>query len=94
MSQLTDYEASVTRYDHREFPYAPDGPPETPSGRSDDQVPANDPPELTGDFYGQAIVPRSYFRSQWCDASNFELLDFVADRSVCEQAVAILRRTT
>jgi SAM-dependent methyltransferase len=90
---FTDYEASVTDYDNGEFLYAPDEPPKAAaSDPSDDQSGAGDPPELAGDFYGQAIVPRPYFESQWCEESNFELLDFVADRSMCEQAIAILRR--
>jgi hypothetical protein len=35
-------------------------------------------------------VPRSYFEKEW--GADFEVVDFIADRSKFEQAVAILRR--
>jgi SAM-dependent methyltransferase len=45
---------------------------------------------LLEEFYGEAVVPRGYFESQW--GSHFELLDFIADASICPQALAVLRR--
>jgi len=46
-------------------------------------------PSLPGEFYGEAVVPRQYFEEQW--GRHFELLEFIADRSRCPQAVAVLR---
>jgi ubiquinone/menaquinone biosynthesis C-methylase UbiE len=45
---------------------------------------------LAPEYYGDAVVPRDYFEREW--GSNFEVLDFIAERSQCEQAVAIMRR--
>jgi SAM-dependent methyltransferase len=88
---FVDYEQATQQYDDGAFLFAADDPPDAPDGEGATGS-ANDPPELDGEFYGQAIVPRSYFEAHWCDESEFELVDFVADRSVCEQAIAILRR--
>jgi SAM-dependent methyltransferase len=44
----------------------------------------------SGAFYGEAVVPRGFFESQW--GPHFEVVDFIADRSLCPQAVAVLRR--
>ena len=49
-------------------------------------------PEHGRELYGEAIVPGPFFESEWSDGSGFELLDFLADRSLCEQAIAIIRR--
>lgn len=43
-----------------------------------------------GTFYGEAVVPRAVFETQW--GADFTLVDFVEDRARCPQAVAILRR--
>ncbi len=45
---------------------------------------------MNGKFYGDAVVPKSYFESTWSD--SFEILDFVADRSRFEQAIVVMRR--
>jgi hypothetical protein len=50
------------------------------------------PLALTSEYYGQAVVPAAYFEAHWCRESGFELVDFVADRSLNEQAIAILRK--
>jgi SAM-dependent methyltransferase len=71
---FVDYDESVSRYDGGEFLYA-----ETGGG-----------PDLSAEFYGQAIVPRGYFERQW--GRHFDVLDFIADPSRCPQAVAVLRR--
>jgi SAM-dependent methyltransferase len=47
---------------------------------------ASEPSEI----YGDAVVPRGYFEVQWSE--HFELLDFIADPTICPQAVAVLRR--
>jgi hypothetical protein len=44
----------------------------------------------SGDFYGEAAVPRGYFESQW--GLHFEVVDFIADPSRCQQAIAVLQR--
>jgi hypothetical protein len=87
-----DYEVSVSQYDHGEFLFAADEPSAPLANNQTSQRPMSDPPELGPEFYGQAVVPRSYFESEWSDESGFELLDFIADRSLCEQAVAIIRK--
>jgi ubiquinone/menaquinone biosynthesis C-methylase UbiE len=84
---FVDYTLAAQQYDDGQFLFAADPVDDEQIARS-----ANDPPELGREFYGQAIVPRAYFESHWCDETGFELVDFVADRSVCEQAIAILRR--
>jgi SAM-dependent methyltransferase len=43
-----------------------------------------------GAFYGEAVVPRAVFETEW--GADFTLVDFVEDRARCPQAVAILRR--
>jgi SAM-dependent methyltransferase len=91
-NSFVDHDAAVASYDRGEFLFAADEPP--PEGASHQVAPGSeDPPELGPDFYGQAVVPAAYFEDNWCGAAGFELLEFVADRSVCEQAVAVLRRT-
>ena len=40
--------------------------------------------------YGDAVIPLSYIESTWSD--RFEVLDFVADRSLFEQVVVVMRR--
>ena len=47
---------------------------------------ASEPSEI----YGDTVVPRGYFGVQWSE--DFELLDFIADPTICPQAVAVLRR--
>jgi SAM-dependent methyltransferase len=49
--------------------------------------------EPSSEFYGDAFVPSQYFESQWGPEVGFELLEFVADQSLCQQAVAIIRKT-
>jgi SAM-dependent methyltransferase len=44
----------------------------------------------SGASYGEAIVPRGFFESQW--GPHFEVVDFIADPSRCQQAVAVLRK--
>ena len=96
-NSFVDYEASVSKYDRGEFLYAADesspSPSPSPTKTGSGQQLPDDPPELGPDFYGQAVVPRRYFESQWCHEAGFQLLEFVADRSLCEQAIAIIRRT-
>ena len=79
-----DYEASMSQYDRGEFLFAADKPSVPPTETQISQ-------RLGPDLYGQAVVPKGYFESQWSH-DGFELIDFVADRSVCEQAIAILRK--
>jgi SAM-dependent methyltransferase len=43
-----------------------------------------------GKYYGDAVVPFRQLESIWSD--SFEILDFAADRSQCEQAIAVMRR--
>ena len=90
-NSFVDYESAVRQYDQGEFLFAADdasqsGVEEQPSDTT------SDPVALRGEYYGQAVVPDSYFESQWCRESSFEMIDFIADRSVCEQAIAILRK--
>jgi hypothetical protein len=73
---FVDYDASVSKYDDGEFLYSA----------------VNDPPALDSDEYGEAVVPRGFFESQWGREEGFELLEFVADRSLNEQAIAIIRK--
>jgi SAM-dependent methyltransferase len=88
---FVDHDAAVTAYNRGEFLFAPNEP---PVGATPQVTPGSeDPPEPKPDYYGEALVPAAYFEDKWCGAVGFELLEFVADRSVCEQAVAILRRT-
>jgi Methyltransferase domain len=71
---FVDHDDCVARYDRSEFLYAPNG-----GGAS-----------LAPEYYGDAVVPRSYFEKEW--GADFEVVDFITDRSKFEQAVAILRR--
>ena len=89
---FVDYEASVRQYDSGAFLFAADEPSADLATNQVKRGLVSDPPELGREFYGQAAVPRQYFESQWNAESGFELLDFVADRSLCEQALAIIRR--
>lgn len=81
---FVDYEASVSEYEAGEFLFAADKPTAPPTTTQISQ-------RLGPELYGQAVVPSGYFESQWSEA-GFELLEFVADRSLCEQAIAILRK--
>jgi SAM-dependent methyltransferase len=74
---FVDHDAFVREYDDGECLYSAGNSPQ-----------ASDP-----DLYGEAVVPRRYFESQWGPEAGFELLEFVADRSLNEQAIAIIRRT-
>jgi SAM-dependent methyltransferase len=76
---FVDYDAACASYDRGEFLFV-----------GNDPLP-DDPPELGPDFYGEAVVPAEYFEKTWGDA-GFELVEFVADPSVCAQAVGVLRR--
>ena len=80
-NSFVDYEGSVSKYDRGEFLFA-----------ANPQELESDPPELAPDFYGQAVVPRGYFESQWSHDAGFEVLEFIEDRSRCEQAIAIIRK--
>ena len=90
---FVDYEKAVSQYDLGEFLFAANEssaplPNKAPTGAG----PMSDPQELGEQLYGDAIVPGQFFESEWSDGSGFELLDFLADRSFCEQAIAIIRR--
>lgn len=91
-NSFKDFETSVSRYDSGEFLFAADEPSTLPTDTPTIQGQMNEPPELGRDFYGQAVVPSAYFDSEWNEEFGFELLDFVADRSICEQALAIIRK--
>ena len=71
---FVDHEESLARFDRGELLYSPTG-----SG-----------PSFAPEFYGEAIVPRAFFESQWC--TRFEVLEYIADRSRCEQAVVVMRK--
>ncbi len=43
-------------------------------------------------YYGEACIPKDYISTEW--GKTFEFLDFVDDRDVCSQNVAIVRRRT
>ena len=89
---FVDYENAVNQYDIGEILFAAD---ETPAPLPDSRTttgPKSEPPPLSPEFYGEAVVPGPYFASEWSDEWGLELLDFVADRSLCEQALAIIRR--
>jgi SAM-dependent methyltransferase len=102
-NSFVDYEASLGQYDTGEFLFAPDQAAAPPADQST-TVLVDNPPELgpklgpnfeipssyfESTFYGDALVPSAYFESQW---TEFELLDFIADRPACEQAIAVMRR--
>jgi SAM-dependent methyltransferase len=91
-NSFVDYETCLRQYDGGEFLFAANEPTVPAAGNLTDQKRRSDPPELAPEFYGEAVVPRQYFEMHWGNASDFELLDFVAERSVCEQAIAIMRR--
>ena len=90
-NSFVDYEASVTKYDRGEFLFAADESSAFPVNNHNNQELIRDPPELGSELYGDAVVPIRYFESHWYEA-GFELLDFVADPSLCPQAIAILRK--
>lgn len=81
---FVDYEASVSTYDDGGFLFAADEPSAPLTNSQISQ-------RLGPDLYGQAVVPSRYFESQWSE-EGFVLLEFVADRSLCEQAIAIFRK--
>lgn len=83
---FVDYESAVRQYDDGEFLF------ESPGAEEQAPDTAVDAIALTSEYYGQAVVPAAYFESQWCRESSFEVIDFIADRSVNEQAIAILRK--
>jgi SAM-dependent methyltransferase len=85
---FVDYDASVSEYDDGGFLYSAAS---LPSAKNPPPV-KNPPRAFKPDLYGQAVVPRGYFESQWGRGEGFELLEFVADRSVNEQATAIIRK--
>ncbi len=89
---FVDYKTSVRQYDSGEFLFAADEPSADLVTNQVKRGLVSDPPELGREFYGQAAVPSQYFESHWNAECGFELLDFVADRSLCEQALAIIRR--
>jgi SAM-dependent methyltransferase len=41
-------------------------------------------------FYGEACIPKDYVISEW--GKTFEFLDFIDDRELCSQNVAVVRR--
>jgi SAM-dependent methyltransferase len=49
-----------------------------------------DPKAPMNPHYGDAVVPFSWIESTWSDV--FELLEFVADRSLFEQSLVVMRR--
>jgi SAM-dependent methyltransferase len=69
-----DLDESRAAYAAGEFLYSPNG-----GG-----------PSLPGEFYGDAIVPRQFFETQW--SPEFELVNWVAEPTRFEQAAAVLRR--
>lgn len=79
---FVDYDAFVSEYDDGEFLYSAN----SPSAKTS-------PETFDADLYGEAVVPRRYFETQWGRGEGFELLEFLADRSVNEQAIAIIRKT-
>ncbi len=89
---FVDYDTAVSAYDRGEMVFASN---QRPGGAGQRVIhrSGGGAPELGPDFYGDAVVPAAFFQAEWCGPAGFKFLDFVADRSVCEQAVAILRRT-
>jgi SAM-dependent methyltransferase len=85
---FVDYDASVSEYDDGGFLYSAAS---LPVAKNPPPV-KNPPRTFKPDLYGQAVVPSRYFESQWGRREGFELLEFVADRSVNEQATAIIRK--
>lgn len=74
-TMLDDFDASIARYDAGEFIYVPTG-----GGGT-----------LTSDFFGEAIVPRSYVEKHWQD--HFELVEWVDKFSdVGTQPIIVLKR--
>jgi hypothetical protein len=49
-----------------------------------------DPKAPMNPHYGDAVVPFSWVESTWSE--TFEVLEFVEDRSLFEQAVVVMRR--
>jgi hypothetical protein len=45
---------------------------------------------LTGDFYGEALVSRTYAERAW--SPRFELVDYISDSARCVQDVLVARR--
>ena len=73
-NSFVDYDAEAAAYERGEFLYAPNG-----GG-----------PDLLPEYYGEAVVPRSYFEENW--GKSFEVLEFITDRPRFEQAICIMRR--
>jgi 2-polyprenyl-3-methyl-5-hydroxy-6-metoxy-1,4-benzoquinol methylase len=46
--------------------------------------------ELAPSFYGEALIPRGYILSRW--TKLFDYLDYIEDRTVCEQNVVVVRK--
>jgi ubiquinone/menaquinone biosynthesis C-methylase UbiE len=91
-NSFVDYENSVRQYDLGEFLFAADEKSAPLPDEAQTRARPMGNPELGRELYGEAIVPGPFFESEWSDGSGFELLDFLADRSLCEQAIAIIRR--
>ena len=85
---FVDYETSVSEYDDGKFLFSAGS---LPSAENPPPV-KNSPQTFDADLYGDAVVPRGYFESQWGRGEGFELVEFVADQSVCEQTIAIIRK--
>lgn len=85
---FVDYDASVAEYDGGKFLFSSAS---LPTEKNPPPV-ENPPRAFKPDLYGEAVVPRGYFESQWGRGEGFELLEFVADRSLNDQAIAIIRR--
>lgn len=45
---------------------------------------------LDGSFYGETAIPEGYVRKHWTD--GFEVVDFLTDRNVCVQNIAVVRK--
>jgi SAM-dependent methyltransferase len=88
---FVDYESTGRKYDQGDFLFAaPDA--SQPGAEAQPPDTTHLPIALTSEYYGQAVVPEAYFEAQWCRESGFEMIAFIADRSINEQAIAILRR--
>ena len=84
---FVNYDASVSEYDDGEFLYSAAYSPSAKNPR-----PVKNPGRpFKAELFGHAVVPKRYFESQWSH-EGLELLEFVTDRSLCEQAIAIFRK--
>jgi glycosyltransferase involved in cell wall biosynthesis/2-polyprenyl-3-methyl-5-hydroxy-6-metoxy-1,4-benzoquinol methylase len=71
---FSDIEADKRRYDNGEAVYVPSG-----GGGVRE-----------GWFYGEAVIPHSFFVEHWPD--ELEIIDFIDDAQRCPQAVVVARR--